>query len=228
MLIDPHGWSLIALHADIPDEARRWRNDKEVWQWCRQNTLLSEADHTFWLERLRVDKTIKMFGVVHRHDNTPMGVCGLTSIDRVNQSAEFSLYIATEYQGRGFGKVALRILLHHAFMDQNLNRVWGETYDGNPAIKMFEKLGMKHEGTLRQSYYRDGRFIDSHIYAILRGDYVQRNAPAPGGQLPVDGNRDSDNGAVVPGSQGRSLGWPAPPVRSSWNGTAFQDGPFPR
>lgn len=182
---------MIRLVADIPLEAREWRNHKFVQRWCRQYTLIDEKSHAQWLERISNDPTIKMYGIAHvketgvpkhpynpifpnyltQEEFTPVGVCGLTSINRVNQSAEFSLYIAPMFQRQGFGEKALRLLLDHGFKSHNLNRIWGETFDGNPAAKTFEKLGMKKEGTLRSSYFRDGKFIDSHIYAILRSEW---------------------------------------------------------
>jgi RimJ/RimL family protein N-acetyltransferase len=162
----------IVLVAEIPSRAREWRNDGRIWKWCRQNTLISESAHQRWLERIQTDASIKMFGIRAIEDgDTAVGVCGLTSIDKQNQNAEFSLYIAPEHHGKGYGKDALRTLLEHGFKDQNLWRIWGETYDGNPAFKMFLSLGMKHEGTSRQAYFRSGKFIDCHRVAILREEW---------------------------------------------------------
>lgn len=189
------------LTADIPLQARKWRNLPEVWLWCRQFTLISEGQHQDWLERIDRDPTVKMFGIeamigpprTNRAGKLimpyrPIGVCGLTSIDRVNQNAEFSLYISPTYQRRGFARDALYLLLQHGFMDQNLNRIWGETYDGNPAWNLFASMGMTHEGTQREAYYRRGKFIDAHIWAITKGDYLAKHSHRPG-----DGDKRPDH-----------------------------------
>jgi RimJ/RimL family protein N-acetyltransferase len=147
-----------------------------VWRWCRQYTLIGPNAQKEWLEKIEKDPTIKMFGIYSPIGSfEPVGVCGLTSIDRVNQSAEFSLYIAPEHQRKGFARDALTTLLRHGFNDMNLNRIWGETYDGNHALEMFLKLGMVHEGTSKKAYFRNGKFIDSHRVAILREMF---NGPA--------------------------------------------------
>lgn len=161
----------IALSPTIPAEAMLWRNDYEVRRWCRQYTLIDQGSHEKWLASIVGNPEIKMFSICAAPTNLPVGVCGLTSIDRVNQSAEFSLYIKSDDQKKGYGSHALASLLRHGFEDFNLNRIWGETFDGNPAMKMFETLGMKREGTFRKSYFREGRFIDSHIYGLLREDF---------------------------------------------------------
>ena len=166
---------MISLTNHIPEDALLWRNNPIIQKWCRQYTLISLAQHKKWLEKIETDPSIKMFGIVNRkrsNEEHEIGVCGFTSIDKHNQSAEFSLYIAAHVQRQGFGKRALRALFEHGFLHMNFNRIWGEMFEGNPAEKTFITLGLKKEGTLRKSHYREGRFIDSHIYAILRNDWV--------------------------------------------------------
>lgn len=166
--------ALVFLSPDIPAQAREWRNHRNVWAWCRQYTLLDEPSHFSWLDKIASDPSIKMFGVETEDsmgNRKPIGVCGLTSIDHINQKAEFSLYIASQFQGAGYGKQALRALLAHGFNDFNLNRIWGETYEGNPALHMFEKLGFQIEGKQREAYFRNGKFIDAYIVSLLRRDF---------------------------------------------------------
>lgn len=175
---------MIDLSSEIPAQARVWRNHPDIRRWCRQHTLISISHHERWLKRIEEDPSIKMFGIVavqtanshpeyddgigSVHTQIPVGVCGLTSIDRLNQKAEFSLYIAPGQHSKGYGEAALRRLCDHGFKDMNLNRIWGEVFDGNPAMKTFERVGFKLEGIQRQSYFRDGKFIDSLIISRLR------------------------------------------------------------
>jgi RimJ/RimL family protein N-acetyltransferase len=128
------------------------------------------------LKRIADDRTIRMFTVVGGVKHEDVGVCGLTSIDHVNQSAEFSLYIGWEYQREGYGLDALETLVRHGFTALNLNRIWGEVFDENPAMEMFKQVGFKLEGKLRESYFRDGRFIHSHMISLLRNDWCSRSA----------------------------------------------------
>lgn len=160
---------MISLSSDISDQARHWRNRNEVRAWCRQHTLISKDEHKRWLDGLVNDKTVKMFGIVH--DGVDVGVCGFTSINYINRSAEFSLYIGPEYHKQGFGTAGLNALVKHGFLAFGFNRIWGETFDGNPAVKTFTKVGMIKEGTLRHSYFKQGKFINSHIYSILAPDF---------------------------------------------------------
>lgn len=100
-----------------------------------------------------------------------VGICGLTSIDLVNRHAEFSLYIAPERQRLGYGAEALKTLCAHGFLGLGLKHIFGETFDQNPAAQMFESVGFVKEGTRRKFYYRQGQFIDAHLYSILDEDF---------------------------------------------------------
>lgn len=102
-----------------------------------------------------------------------VGVCGLTDICPVNQRAEFSLYIFPEHHQQGYGSEALSCLLTHGFKNLNLNRIWGETFDQNPGAKVFERLGFRHEGKREEFYFREGRFIDAHLYSIGRKEWLK-------------------------------------------------------
>ena len=147
-----------------------WRNDPRIYKWCRQYEPISWHQHESYWEKVQKDPNIKMYGI--RDGNNLVGVCGLTSIDWVNRRAEFSLYIASEYQGNGYGEAALRLLVEHGFNVLNLNSIWGEAFDGNPAINMFKKVGFIEEGRRRQFYFREGKYIDAILFSLMRSEYA--------------------------------------------------------
>lgn len=162
----------VSLGPDIPHNAREWRNHPDIRKWCRQHTLISVAHHNAWIERIKTDESIKMFSI--EANGVSVGVTGLTSINRINQTAEFSLYIAPPYQRRGYARGALTLLLMHGFWEQNLNRIWGETFEGNPARNLFIDIGMRWEGLLEDAYYREGRFIHCNLFAMTKKGFNKK------------------------------------------------------
>lgn len=173
-----YGANLRAFNSWNAIEVRYWRNDPRIWRWCRQNSLISNHDQDAWFKRQAQDPSIQMFMIFK--DQTPekehagIGACGLTSIDHVNSRAEFSLYIAPDEQRKGFARAALKTLLRHGFDNLNLHLIWGETFDGNPAAKMFEQIGFVKEGTRREFYFKEGKYIDAHLYSVKKEE-VQWN-----------------------------------------------------
>jgi len=182
---------------------RSWRNDFKVWGTCRQYDLISDAEQFAWFERIKADPTIKMYKIMveNGEKTAPVGVCGFTSIDKHNRRAEFSCYIAPVMQGRGLSLPALEVLFKHGFENHGFHLIWGECFDGNHAMKVFTKLGMRHEGTRKDFYFREGRFIDAHLISITGEEFyaclASRLAAHRGGQ-PGGVPSGSPGGVVEP------------------------------
>ena len=151
------------------------RNDPGVYKWCRQYAPLHWSGHEAWYNWQATSKDCEMFAV-ERLDSgynlsDPVGVCGLTSIDYINSRGEFSLYIKRENQGCGFGREALILLFDFGFNTLGLNRIWGESFEKNPASSTFLSLGMEHEGVRKEFYFRNGNYIDANLYSISSANF---------------------------------------------------------
>lgn len=162
------GVALGAIDPRLSETMRAWRNDYRVRSWCRQTGLISEYDQEKWIKAQNDDKSIRMFTVWG--DGVPVGICGLTSIDLINRRAEFSLYISPNEHGRGFGYKALKTLCNFGFVELGLNSIWGESFETNPAIEMFTRLGFVKEGVRRQFYFKGGRFINAVLVSLQRSE----------------------------------------------------------
>lgn len=169
-MIEGFGVYLDTLREENLHQYLQWRNDERIFKWCRQFDLITEREHQAWFEKIQTDPSTRMYEMLDSVNLRLIGVCGLTSVDHKNQSAEFSLYVEPDFQGCGAGSKALKLLVKHGFENLNLNHIFGETFEDNPAAKVFEKLGFTKEGTRRQFYNRRGKFIDAHLYSMLRSD----------------------------------------------------------
>jgi RimJ/RimL family protein N-acetyltransferase len=106
-----------------------------------------------------------------------IGVTGLRHIDVRNRHAEFGIAIGEKTAwGSGYGTEATRLIVRYAFETLNFNRIWlhvGE--DNERAVRVYEKVGFRTEGRLRQDMFRDGRYWDSLVMAVLRDDLRAAN-----------------------------------------------------
>lgn len=169
---------------DLP-QLFAWRNDKQIYFWCRQNSPLHWSAHLDWFRRQSQDPKLSMFSVLNELGFL-IGVVGLTDIDLINRRAEFSCYIGPEFQGQGYATKALKSLFLHGFRDLGLNRIWGESFSGNKAVEIFtKKLGMEIEGIRKEFYYVCGSYLDAHLVSVsapkflgLFGDEAQTSGRA--------------------------------------------------
>lgn len=79
-----------------------------------------------------------------------------------------------ENRGKGLGSFAVKEMLNHAFNNLNLQRVELSVLEYNKvAIHLYEKSGFKYEGRKRRARYKNGRFEDLLMYAILKDEFIQ-------------------------------------------------------
>ena len=90
--------------------------------------------------------------------------------DVYRRSAEIGYWLGEEFWGRGIATEALQAITAHAFKNFDLCRVYASVFAWNTAsMRVLEKVGYSHEGTLKQSITKDGKTTDELIYAILKG-----------------------------------------------------------
>lgn len=171
----------LGVRLDVMDNLeiyRTWRNDPSVWRWTRQNDLISTENQVAWFSKQGNDPTIKMYSLWTPSGDSPpktVGVCGFTSINLTNRNAEFSLYVAPDTQGAGVGTNALMTLFYHGIINMGLKSIWGETFENNPAQRLFRSIGMKEDGRRRQFYWKDGQFWDAILFSILDTEFLEKH-----------------------------------------------------
>lgn len=105
-------------------------------------------------------------------DDTLIGFVALFGIEWNNQCGRLAIGIGNpNYRNKGYGTDALRLILRYAFNELNLHRVGLDVISYNKrAIRAYEKVGFKVEGTLRESVLRDGEKHDRIMMGILRNE----------------------------------------------------------
>ncbi|HEX9035623.1 MAG TPA: GNAT family protein [Ktedonobacterales bacterium] len=83
------------------------------------------------------------------------------------------------YQGKGYGREALRLLLDYAFRIRNLRRVCLDVAAFNErAIRAYRALGFAEEGRLRQHIWIGDRYDDLVCMGLLREEWRAQQASA--------------------------------------------------
>jgi ribosomal-protein-serine acetyltransferase len=100
------------------------------------------------------------------------GTVGLHYVEWFDRSAEVGYWITSGAEGRGYVTRAVRLLLAFAFGPAGLHRVVLRCAVGNDRSRaVAERLGFVREGVLREAHRVGGRFLDQHLYALLRHEF---------------------------------------------------------
>ena len=95
-------------------------------------------------------------------------------VDAKYGKAELGYWIGQPYWGQGYCTEAAREVLRFGFSDLQLRRVYAFCFARNLAsARVLQKIGMQHEGCLRQDVRRWEEYEDLEIYAALREEWAQ-------------------------------------------------------
>lgn len=159
------------MPADANGPYPAWLNDAEV---CSGNSHhrypYSSTAAAKFIENTENARDRMILAIIESNSGLHIGNIALQNIDSVNRSAEIAILIGHKASwGKGYGTVACRLLIGHAFDTLNLRRIYCGTFRTNHGMqKVALSVGMQLEGTRREAVYKDGQYIDVLEYGILR------------------------------------------------------------
>lgn len=105
----------------------------------------------------------------------PIGRIVLADIEDEWKAEIWRIYIAdTSLRGKGLGKEAMLAMMKYCFEDLRLKRLYLDHYTGNPAGFLYQNLGFKYEGVLRDNCRKNGKLYDVHLMSMLAAEYEAR------------------------------------------------------
>jgi len=151
-----------------------WRREREVDRWMYQAPPSDYAMHQAWLEGFLDDPD--RVGWIIEENGRPCGFLMLKGVADTQQRAQWGWYIGeADARGRGAGRAAQALGLDRAFFDYGLQKVWSEVLaDNEAALKAQAAAGFRREGYLRRHAFKDGRFHDVVLLAILVEEWKER------------------------------------------------------
>lgn len=104
-----------------------------------------------------------------------IGAIGINPQEDVNRfSAEVGYWIGEPYWGKGTATAALIAFTEFAFNKFNLNRIFANVFEGNDASeKVLLKAGYRKEAILKKAVFKEERFLDQYIYAVLKEEFLE-------------------------------------------------------
>jgi RimJ/RimL family protein N-acetyltransferase len=111
------------------------------------------------------------------HGDTPIGICGLNSVDHNFKSA--TLWGAAGdklFRSRGMGTLAATKVLTLGFRDLGLQTVNTWVVDGNPSLRLIQRLKFRPVGRQRQCHFIEGKAYDRLLFDLLASEHEDSEA----------------------------------------------------
>lgn len=108
-------------------------------------------------------------------DDELVGICGGNALGDVHRfTAEVGYWLGVDYWGLGIASTAVSLLIKHYFNNTSFVRLQANVYSNNPASeRVLINNGFVNEGLMRKYVYKNGEFLDTPLYALLKEDWQQ-------------------------------------------------------
>ena len=123
-------------------------------------------------ENLFVQKSL-VLAISLRSNGQLAGAVGLT-LKRELDNAELGYWIAVKFWNNGYATEAAFAITTYGFDHLNLHKIYANHFADNAASgRVMQKIGMIHEGFLREHIKHQGHYINLHQFGLLHTDLVQ-------------------------------------------------------
>ena len=143
---------LSPVSTDDTDIFMKWVNDPEIAHTTTFYTqIISLTQEKEIVESLA--KSGNTFSIVTLENDAVIGNCSFFRIDETNRNAEIGIMIGEkDFQGKGYGTDALRLLVKFGFENRNYNNICLHVYSFNKgAVACYKKVGFKQQGIRREA-----------------------------------------------------------------------------
>jgi len=179
---DIYRGTLVRLAVESPEtmakDLSRWDHDTET------HRLSASAPARLWSEKWTKESIEKHqeansawaypFSIRTLAEDTLIGSVSLWVDSWTHSEAWIGIVIGErEYWGKGYGSEAMCLAVRFGFTEMNLRRISLGLHEYNQrALKSYEKVGFRMEGTMRGEGLRDGQRYNGYYMGILREEWL--------------------------------------------------------
>lgn len=153
------------LTVDDLEMVMNWRMLPEITKFMNTDPVLTIEAQRLWYDKMSAGD---FYYWIIEVDRIPCGLINLADIDKINKRCTWGYYIA-EKKLRSFElAMSLEMSLYDYVFDKiGLNKITGESFCINTAIKIHELCGCITEGVLKQHILKNGQYFDVTIQSMF-------------------------------------------------------------
>lgn len=162
-------------YTDDDDMLHYWVSDPKI------QSLYSEPIYTTREEvKELLDKYIGSYeradyyrwAIIEKESGICMGQIAIFLVDNKNQFCEIEYALGSKFHRKGYATEAVKLILDFSFNKVNFHKVQVCHKEINIASRgVIRKCGFTYEGTLRDYFFMDGKYVDRLYYSMLRKEF---------------------------------------------------------
>jgi RimJ/RimL family protein N-acetyltransferase len=143
------------------------------YAWTERTPEAVQEFVQMFLDHQRAEPRIQFqLAVTLKPDRQLIGNCGIRLQAAGAHEGDLGYELNPDHWGNGYATEAARAMVRFGFTKLGLHRIWSWCIADNVAsVRVLEKLGMRHEGRLRDKEYFGGRWWDTLMYAMLEDEW---------------------------------------------------------
>ena len=167
-------------YGDDDDMLKHWVSDPKT------QSMLSEPTYSTKKEvRKLLDEYISSYknddyyrwAVVEKASLACIGQIAIYLVSNNHHWCEIEYCISGQFRRKGYATEAIKSIIDLGFGRVNFHKVQAYHREINVASKgVIEKCGFKYEGTLRDYFYTDGKYVSRCFYSMLKSEWRRSKA----------------------------------------------------
>jgi ribosomal-protein-alanine N-acetyltransferase len=124
-----------------------------------------------WYEKSYREGSGHPWKIIEKASGEKIGVVAYYFFKPEHKKAEVGFWIFPQYWSKGITTEVLKTVIEYCQEEKGIHRLEAFVEEGNLASsRVLEKLGFAYEGTMRECEIKNGKYINLHIYALVKGD----------------------------------------------------------
>lgn len=113
--------------------------------------------------------------IAEDEDASPIGICGIQSINYIHGDAVIPLFVSRDHRAQGYGTAMLHELIGLAFDQLRLHRLSTVYRSNNSATEnLIKNTGFVEEGRIREGWYANDQHHDIVHVGLLKSEWPDK------------------------------------------------------
>jgi ribosomal-protein-alanine N-acetyltransferase len=193
VLLFREGWVSVLLHCGTKNietnrlllRAFRFTDDEDMLQyWISDPEIQSMYCEPVYTTKNEVNVLLNKYissyqsedyyrwAVIEKESQICIGQIAFFLVDNKNHFCELEYCIGKKFQRKGYATEATRAVIDFGFRDVHFHKIQiCHNLNNNASKRLIQKCGLTYEGTLRDYYFIDGKYVGRLYYSILEDEW---------------------------------------------------------